>query len=224
LVRSLDPAVLLADDELIGVVSHPDRRLGLVILERMVMNEPAPPSAAEALDRAFTEDLAHTVRLLSASMTIDPLQPNESLLASAIADELDLVARRVSSGRLARHGRDALGPPLLALVAGSDTALAREAVTVTLGAPEAGAVLAVLEPGRSASDRLEALGSRPDAKAADLTSCLRWLIVDADAEWREPWLTACAIDVARREDVLAGIDTSRARGIHDPVIDELLAV
>ena len=196
LVRALRGRTPARDGVLRAHVGHPDRELGLLVMERLVGPEPAGAETAAVLDRALDDDAEHAARILAALEAIgaraDPADP----LARALRDELDLVRARVAANRLARHGSVAIGPALVALRAeGRGAAVAAEALGVLLRPDEARRVLAILAPDLPHADRLQRLGRRR-RPAADLDATLRDLVEDRDAAWRSPWLRACAIHAA----------------------------
>jgi hypothetical protein len=145
----------------------------------------------------------------------------DAVLDRALADELDLVQRRVVAAAMVRHGRDRLGPVTLGVHAGDrQRDLAEEALAIILDHDEQAVVPALLLPHLTDEERLARLPPRPTSGAAD---ALRDLVIDADDEWRSPWLRACAIDAARRAGALTAIDTTGVRALGDALIDEALA-
>ena len=223
-VRALHEHTAARDAVLRAHVGHPDRDLGLVIMERLVGPEAARDETADVLERALDGDAVHAVRILVALQAVDAAASDGSLepLARAFLDELDLVRARVAAGCLARHGTFAVGPALVALRAGGEgSGVAAEALGVLLRPDEARRVIAVLEPGLPAADRLRLLGAAGDVQS-ELDTTLRDLVEDRDATWRSPWLRACAIHAAIARGRLDGMDLRHARMLRDPVIDELL--
>jgi hypothetical protein len=232
LVRALDTRTPARDAVLCRHIGHPDRDLGAVVIERLVAPGPAGPEVARALDEQLVSDGQHAIRVLGALEALDTDAapgPEVAPLRSALADELALLRRRVLAGRVARHGSTILGPVMTALVtAGPHVALALEALEVTLSPEEAKLVLPLARPDATPAERLRAFTAAPSvdepAPPADLAGWLRDIVEDRQATWRSSWATACALSVARSRDLLRGIDTSRARAVADPAIDELLDV
>ena len=223
-VRALHQRTAARDAVLRAHVGHPDRDLGLVVMDRLVGPDSAGVENGTVLDRALEGDAVHAGRILSALGALGRAAGDESVdpLARALRDELDLVRARIAAGRLARYGSTAVGPALVAIgTPGEGWGVAAEALGVLLRPDEARRVIAVLEPGLSASDRLGRLGGAADAPL-DLHATLRDLVEDRDAAWRSPWLRACAIHTAVALGRLEGIDLEGARSLHDPVVDELL--
>lgn len=240
LVRAAATRTPARDDVLRRHVGHPDRELGLAIIERLVADEPASDGVAAALDMVLADDARQAARIVAAGLAIghsddwrDPgAAAGDAPLLGALADEWDLVRRRVASGRLAHHGWARFGPTLAGLSTdGPAGALAIEAVGVTLGHVERDLVLAVLQPGLSLRERLLRLGgsggspaSAPTtgAEPTDDSAWLRDMVEDPGGRWRAPWLRACAVHAAAVRGILDGMDVGAARTLGDPVIDEEL--
>jgi hypothetical protein len=221
LVRALHGRSPARDGVLRAHVGHPDRELGLLIVERLVGPSASGPETAAVLDRAFDADAEHATRILAVIQHIEaePLRP----LERALRDELDLVRARVAANRLARQGSVAIGPALVALrVGGRGASVAAEALGVVLRPDEARRVLAILAPGVPDTDRLRRLRGT-DGPPAGLDASLTDLVEDRAEVWRSPWVRACAIHAAIRSGRLAAMDLRTARALGDPVIDELLA-
>jgi len=181
-----------ARDELLGRhVRHPDRELGRLVMDRLAGAGPAAASLAEGLDAVLQDDAGHAARILAASVALasspghgadgaaEPRQvaaePRQVTAAAeacepvrrALEDELALVRDRAIAGRVARHGRDRLGPAILGLVAGEPSAaLAAEALEVVVGAAESRIVVALLDPRLTPAQRLERLAPVADGPAA----------------------------------------------------------
>ncbi len=223
LVRALRSRTPAREVVLRTHVEHPDRDLGLVVVERLVGPEPAGTETGAVLDRALEDDAAHAARILAALEAIGVGADGADPLARALRDELDLVRARVAANRLARHGSVAIGPALVALrTEGRGSAVAAEALGVLLRPDEARRTLAILAPDLPHADRLQRLGGAGGGPA-DLEAMLRDLVEDRDGTWRSPWLRACAIHAAIARGRLDGMDLGTARALEDPVIDELLA-
>ena len=222
LVRALRGRSPARDGVLQAHLGHPDRELGLLVVERLVGPGPAGPEAAAVLDRVFDADTLHASRILAALEAIGGDEP-PAPLARALRDELDLVRGRVAANRVARHGSVAIGPAMVALrTPGRGASVAAEALGVMLRVDEGRRVLAILAPGRSDADRLRGLGG-DDGPPAGIDATLKDLVEDRDGEWRSAWLRACAIHEAIARGRLAGMDLAAAKTLGDPVIDELLA-
>jgi hypothetical protein len=227
LVRALATSTEAREALLRNHVGHPDRELGLVVIERLVVREPAGAGTAAALDHVRAEDVAHARRILTALELVaeargesggSGLEP----LRRALADELDLIRARVAAGRLARYGSLAIGPAIVALRAGgTGVAVAAEALGVLLHSDESRHVLPILEPDRAPGERLRRLGRHPGSWRG-LDDCLADIVEDHGDAWRSPWLRACAVYAAVRRSGLAHLDLEPARALHDPAIDELL--
>ena len=225
LVRAATTSSPARDAVLAAHVAHPDRELGLVVMERLGSRVGASLETTAQLDAVLPGDLRHAARILAA---LDALARDagragdvDRPLRRALEDELELMSRRVRANRLARYGAEGLAPALVELGAGGPAgALAAEAVSVVLAEREARLVLALLLPGLSPADRLRQL-PRPGGPR-DPNGWLRDLVEDRDRTWRSPWLRACAVHAARGRGVLDGMDVDAARTLGDPVLDEEL--
>ena len=225
LVRALTAQSAARDVLLVNHLGHRDREVGLAIMERLAAAAPISTEHATPLDKALEGDIAHAARIAAARISLEAEQDDAAardMLAWALNDEWDLIRRRVIANCLVRRGTDRLGPVLISLdLEGHPSALAVEALTVELGADQTAAVLAVLDPSLGAADRLRRIGARAVAPTAP-GGLIRELIEDRTDTWRSPWLRACAIHAAAAHGDLGSIDTSRARKVGDPIIDEEL--
>ena len=219
LVRAAATASPARDEVLRRFVSHSDRELGLVVIERLAAPGPAPDETAALLDAVLATELQHAAAVIAAIGAFegdgagDGAGPAaDSALRRALADELDLARFRVRAVLLARHGTARLGSALVELAAGGpNRSLAHEAVEVVVGPAPARVILPLLDP-----------EERPAARPAQVAGVLRDLVEDADGHWRSGWLRACALHAARARDILDEIDLSAARAIGDPIVDEEL--
>jgi TLC ATP/ADP transporter len=206
-------------------LGHRDREVGLAIMERLADIAPISPDHGGALDKTLAADVSHAARIIAARTAIEAEPDGDAardLLCGALADDWDLIRRRLLANRLARSGTDRLAPVLVSLdLEGQAGALAVEALTVELGVDEAARVLAVIDPGLTDAERLDRLGSQV-AMPTDGDGWFRDLVEDPDDAWRSPWLRACAIHSAAARGVLATMDTAAARRVGDPIIDEEL--
>jgi hypothetical protein len=216
------------DDVLVAHVAHPDREFGLLVLERLIRPEPAPAAVAAVLSEVLAADARHAAHILHARTALGGAERNavlggaagDDVLDRALTDELELIQRRAVAAAMVRHGRDRLGPVILGVHGGDrQRDLAEEALAIILDHDERAVVSALLLAHLTDEERLARLPPRPSSDVAD---ALRDLVVDADDEWRSPWLRACAIDAARRAGMLAAIDTSGVRDLGDALIDEAL--
>jgi hypothetical protein len=208
------------DEVLVAHVAHADREFGLLVLERLIRPEPAEAVVTAALPEVLAADARHAAHILRARTALGGAE-RDAVLDRALADELELIQRRVVAAAMVRHGRDRLGPVILGVHGGDrQRDLAEEALAIILDHDERPVVCALLLPHLTDQERLARLPPRPPSGAAD---ALRDLVIDADDEWRSPWLRACAIDAARRAGMLAAIDTSGVRDLGDGLVDEALA-
>ena len=232
MVRAVTTPSRARDDVLRRHVGHRDRELGLLVMDRLAGPGPSPQAMAEALDTVLQDDVEHAARILAAIAAIaadgDDRHRTDgryAVLRRALDDELILVQERVAAGRVARHGRERLGPAIASLAAGGPSAaLAVEALEVGVGTAEANIVVALLDARLAPAQRLERLAPAARSPAAPrlVEDWLRDLVEDADHSWRSAWLRACAIQVAGASGVLARIDLASARALGDPVVDEEL--
>ena len=211
-------------DVLCAHVGHPDRELGLALLESLGMPGPAPEPLAVDLDAVLLEDARHAARITGAIAACTSGSADPSVLARALADELLLVRRRVAAGRLARHGRDRLGPVLLGLGdAEHRRGLALEALEVTFDRAEAALAMPVLDAGLTPAERLAVLPVPPGGVPADVAGWLTDIVSDGGDHWRSPWLQACALHASLTSGFVSEVDIESLRMLGDPIVDELLA-
>jgi hypothetical protein len=226
LVRAATTRSTARDEVLLPHVGHRDRELGLAVTERLIAPEPAPEAAVTVLDGVMPEDLRHAARILAAQAAIDGAddpRETDAPLRRALADELDLVCRRVQAGRVARHGSARLGPVMVELHAGGPRgALALEALDVLLGPAESRLVLPLLNPDLAVSARLAQLPPPVGDTPTNLLDWIRDLVEDADGAWDSTWLRACALHAAKARGMLDRLDLAAARALGDPIIDEIL--
>ena len=231
LVRSATGRSAARDEVLRRHAGHPDRELGLVVLERLVASEPAPVETALALEAVVLGDVGHAARIVAALTAIDGTGDDSSdadaPLRRALSDELELIRQRVRTALLARHGSVRIGPAMVELSAGgSSGALAMEALGVLLTPAEAKLALPLLDPGLSFAAQLERLPAPPPGPArgdpSDAGAWLHDVVEDPDGQWRSAWLCACAIHTAKARGVLAQFDVDAVRALGDPIIDEVL--
>jgi hypothetical protein len=189
-------------------IGVPDRALGLAILERLAEARRDSAAARASLDLVVGEDINHARRVLAALADLEEageIDP-DGAVATALHDELSLLRRRLAAALAARYGRDELGAALRRLDDEAASALAAEALEVTLGRERASQVVAVLAPGLGTAERLARLGGPPAGRADPNGSdgvgarAREWLLdiaADIDAVWRSGWLRACAIRALR---------------------------
>ena len=232
MVRSVTTPSAARDEVLRRHVQHRDRELGLLVMDRLAGPGPSPQAAADVLDGVLHDDVQHAARILGAIVAIsagregpDALEAPDALLRTALDDELVLVRERVVAGRMARHGRERLGPAILGVTAGEPSAaLAVEALEVGVGPTESRLVVALLDPRLPPAERLARLvpPARTTTDPRDAEDWLRDLVEDVDHGWRSTWLRACAIRAAGARGLLGRIDLASARALGDPVVDEEL--
>jgi len=232
MVRSVTTPSAARDEVLGRHVQHRDRELGRLVMDRLAGPGPSTGATAELLDGVLHDDVRHAARILSAIVAMsagrkgtDALDAADTPLRRALDDELVLVRERVVAGRMARHGRQRLGPAIVGVTAGEPSAaLAVEALEVDVGPTESRLVIALLDPHLRPAERLERLipqaGTAADPRDAE--NWLQDLVEDADDGWRSAWLRACAIHAAGARGLLGGVDLASARALGDPVVDEEL--
>jgi hypothetical protein len=201
-------------------------------MDRLAGPGPSPEATAEALDGVLHDDVQHAARILGAIVAIaagregqGAREAPDAVLVTALDDELVLVRERVVAGRMARYGRERLGPAIVGVTAGEPSAaLAAEALDVGVGPAESRLVVALLDPRLPPAERLARLVPPGGITAGrrDVEDWLRDLVEDADHGWRSTWLRACAIQAAGARGLLERIDLASARALGDPVVDEEL--
>ncbi len=191
---------------------HPDREVGLEVMLALAVVAPtvAAPSpgpggtrvtdaetTADSLASAIArEDLEHATAILAAVVEFRD-ESGAELLCAALQDELALQRRRILAALGIRHGITGLNRVVyhLAQRDSRSHALALEWLDTTLTGTDR-AVVAVLEPGRSDRQRLQALlqwfPRRPTSRHALLVD----LAHDPAGRWRRPWIAACALSAA----------------------------
>jgi hypothetical protein len=232
MVRSATTPTAARDEVLRRHVQHRDRELGRLVMDRLAGSGPSPQATAEVLDGILSDDIQHAARILGAIVAIaagregpDARVAPDVLLRTALDDELILVRGRVVAGRMARYGRERLGPAIVGVTAGeSSAALAAEALEVGVGPTESRLIVALLDPRLAPAERLARLvpPASTTADRRDAEDWLRDLVEDVDHVWRSTWLRACAIRAAGARDLLGRIDLASARALGDPVVDEEL--
>ena len=225
LVRAMTARSRERDQILAHHLGHRDREVGLAIMERLADVDPISPDHGGALDKTLAADVTHAARILAARTAIEAVLDDDAardLLIGALADEWDLIRRRLIANRLARSGTDRLAPVLVSLdLEGHAGALAVEALTVELGVDEAARVLAVIDPGLRDAERRGRLGSQvviaigwPMAGSANSSRIRMTLAIAVASRMRHP--------CGRRSWRPSTMDTAAARKVGDPIIDEEL--
>ncbi len=227
LLRAVRPSGEARDAILARHVGHPDRALGLLVMDRLAGAGPSTPEVAAALDDVLPEDIARGGVILEATLELGEAASLDvdGTVRAALHDELELLRRRVASGLVARHGREHLGTAITQLVRDrGNVALAAEALEVALGREQTSLVLAVLAPGLEPRERLARI--RPDGARAPERPARDWLVdmaEDRDGRWRSPWLRACAIRALRLGGLAqdgSGGNRVLANAATDPVVAE----
>ena len=179
-------------------MAHPDRALGLDVMQRLAGPAPADPEIAAALDAVLAGDTAHGTRVLTALVALERsgggVDGPEAPLRGALEDELALLSRRIAEALLVVHGTERLEPPLRGVAAGGrQLGLAVEAVEVALSPREARMIIAVLRPDLTPADRLSRLPTTTADAPVETAFWLRDIVEDPQDVWRSPWVRACAI-------------------------------
>jgi hypothetical protein len=216
LVRALRPTGADAMSRILGpALGHRDREFGLAVLEVLAQPAPAREPLATDVRAVFADDVRSAARVLAAAESIDG---DAVVLRRALADEFDLVRRRVAAALTVLYGSARLGPAVRAFDAGGrdGRALAVETIEVTLPRGEASLALAVLSPDLAAAERSARLGGMvPDEPPA---GWLDDLVNDRGDHWRSSWLRTCAAYTAR----CRGIPLQPDSPIADPDLQEVL--
>lgn len=239
LLRAVGTGTDASDSLLLQWVTHHDREVGRVVLERLARSGPAPASVARVIDDVLADDLAHAVRILTGVTVLARDRPDtapgelagsvsadgDAPLRRALLDELDLVRDRVIAGLIARHGRDRLEPVAAKLLrSGGPDPLALEALEVVLGSSAAARVAPVLDSRDAVDLRLRRLlaSSGAAGREGGVLAVLTDLVEDPSDVWRSVWVRACAVRAACERRVVTGLDLTPVRGLGDPMVDEEL--
>jgi hypothetical protein len=180
-------------------IEHRDPDVGLVVMRALAAIEPQDVGSGAMPDPRELEvvprDVEHAAHVLRALVALDD-EPSLTLLRAALHDELDLLRRRVIAALSMRHGTAGLDRVAFQLAQrdARHHALAIEWLDVTLKGPEH-AVVALLEPNLSQSERLHRLGRSFPLGPLTSRAVLLELVRDDDARWR-PWIKACAVHAA----------------------------
>jgi hypothetical protein len=186
-----------ADERYLAAAGHPDRELGLMVIERLTGADPASERVCAAVVPVLAADLTHGARLEEVLASIRPLADDAALapLARALDDERHLVRARIRACLTLRHGRTTFDPILLGLDAeGSVHALAVEALEVEATDHERAAVLALVADDESSTVPPADGQLDPDRRIDKLIDeLIDELIDDAESVWRSQWLRTCAV-------------------------------
>jgi hypothetical protein len=142
------------------------------------------------------DDLVHATHALRVLVAFER-QPSAAMQSGALRDELELVRRRILAALSMRHGTDGLNRVAFQLAQRDPRshALALEWLDVTLTGTDR-AVVALLEPGLSDRERLNALTGHFPVAPLSQQELLIDLVQDGDGRWRRPWIKACALYTA----------------------------
>ncbi|MET1003809.1 MAG: HEAT repeat domain-containing protein [Acidimicrobiia bacterium] len=178
-------------------VAHPDREVGLTVMAALATLEHFRTSELDLEEPALVhDDLVHATHALRALVAFER-QPSAAMQSGALRDELELLRRRVLAALSMRHGTDGLNRVAFQLAQRDPRshALALEWLDVTLTGTDR-AVVALLEPGLSARERLNALTGHFPVAPLSQQELLIDLVQDGDDRWRRPWIKACALYTA----------------------------
>ena len=145
------------------------------------------------LDRVIHTDLEDSAYALRALDVLGDVAAF-AVVTRALRDEAQLLQKRLLAYLSCRYGSESMSRVLFQL-AQPDVrahAVAMEWLDVTLIGTDR-AVMALLEPAGSPSDRLRSLGRWFQLPEAGIDDILGDLVEDAADRWRRPWLTACAL-------------------------------
>ena len=178
-------------------IVHPDPDVGLVVIRALAALAPIRsgdhPDPRELA--IVPRELEHATHVLRALIAVAD-ETAADVLCGALRDELDLLSRRVIAALSIRHGTTDMSRVALQLAQpdARSHALAIEWLDVTLTGTER-PVVALLEPGLTATDRLLRIRGALEIERLDRSAVLRELVEDDDRRWR-PWIKACAVHVA----------------------------
>jgi hypothetical protein len=218
-----------AADVLRRHLGHPDREVGLAVMQALASTDPAGREAAEDQQdarAAMHADLAHATLVLDALVTVDG-DPRTELLCAGLRDELDILRRRVMAALSIRYGTADVHRVELQLGVPDERShgLAVEWLDVTLPGSDR-ACLALIDPSLTPTERLRALIRRFPRDPRPTAEVLRDLVEDEHDRWRQPWLRACAFHTAADLPIVgtaalaAGIERSRSKRPGDDLLVE----
>ncbi len=200
-------------------VQHRDRDVGLIVMTALAALGASDDEADESAAAAVRADLEHACHVLQAHVALVDT-PSAAALRSALADELELLRRRVLAGLSMRYGVDALNRVGFQLAQTNPRfhSLALEYLDVTLIGDDRVAV-ALLEPELSDHERTRLLVRSFPVPPATPRTVLLELATDRDGRWRRPWITACALLTAAETPELGFESLARAVDEGSPVDD-----
>ncbi|HET7762686.1 MAG TPA: hypothetical protein VFL46_10035, partial [Phycicoccus sp.] len=217
------------DDVLARHIRHRDLALGAAVLEALAGSEAAQGAVAADAEAALVADARCAAWLLAVQEALVPVlggEPADRALRRAVADELDLLRRRVGAGLAVRHGRRDLGDALRVLEDGTgEVGVAVETVEVVAGSAAAALALPLLDRRPDPHERLDRLrDALPGAVGASPPEDpVRVLVEAARGSTPSPWLRACALAAASSRGAARRYDLAEPRRVEDPVLAEQLA-
>ena len=137
-------------------------------------------------------DFEHAAAVLHAWVAVEDCG-SAGPLRSALADELEMLRRRVLAGLALRYDAEALGTVEFQLAQPNSRthALALEWLDVTLVGADLAAV-ALLDPELSPTERLKRLARWVPVPSVTTQAALVDIVEDREDRWRRPWIRACA--------------------------------
>ncbi|WP_028660391.1 hypothetical protein [Nocardioides insulae] len=157
--------------------------------------DPAPEAGHELRADLLTE----ATRVRRVLQVLDGLDGAAALqpLRSALRDEIDACAQRVTESLARAHGREPMVRAVAALASTveHDRGIALEMIEVTCGR-SARMVVALVDPTLDEDERRTRLGDPAPRRPDDLSDQIRELVADPEGWWAEPWLRVCALYAA----------------------------
>jgi hypothetical protein len=191
--RSLPADV--AVDRLLRHVDHPDRTVGLVVLNALAAARPPMlPELDSTLHRIVDDDIEQARRILTARREL--ALPAGAALVRALDEELSLLQHRVAAVLAIRIG-DVASRAARTFSDGDQAARALALETLEQSVPRIERrCLTVIRPDLDDDGRLAALGG---PVVGSENGWLEVIASDPDTRWRSEWVSMCALHAQRSE-------------------------
>jgi hypothetical protein len=194
LVRAAASAAAEHGAEILApVLDHRDRAVVLTALDALDGSGGQCLVPPDVLEHAFQDAATLAAQALAARST---LAAEDSSLARALDDEIELARRLVIAVLALRHG-DRIREAVRAVDHGEGArrALGVEALDVVLSRAEAAVALPLIRHDLTLDERAAAL--HRDTSAPTDEEWIANIADDPDDVWRSSWLSTCAVDAVR---------------------------
>jgi HEAT repeats len=194
LVRAAAGAACEQGIEVIApALDHHDRAVVLTALDALDAHDARDVVPSDVLERAFQDASTLAAHALAAR---SKLATEDTSLARALEDEIDLARRLVIAVLALRHG-ERIREAVRAIDHGEGArrALGVEALDVVLTREEAAVALPLVRYDLTVEQRAAAL--RRAAASVPSEEWIADIAHDPDGVWRSPWLQSCALDAMR---------------------------